>query len=60
MSNTLETSHVLKAIGLEPLGSNSSIRMTLSKYTTQEEIDHVLKKLPSIVKKLRRFSPVAN
>ncbi len=60
MSNTLETSHVLKAIGLPPLSSNSSIRMTLSKYTTQEEIDYVLKKLPIIVKKLRRFSPVAN
>jgi cysteine desulfurase len=57
MSNTLETSHVLKAIGLPPLGSNSSIRMTLSKYTTEKDIDYVLKKLPGIVKKLRRFSP---
>jgi cysteine desulfurase len=60
MSNTLQTSHVLKAIGLPPLGSNSSIRMTLSKYTTEEDIEYVLKKIPGIVKKLRRFSPVAN
>ncbi len=60
MSNTLETSHVLKAMGLAPLQSNSSIRMTLSKYTTEEDIDYVLKKLPGIVKKLRRFSPLVN
>jgi cysteine desulfurase len=60
MSNTLETSHVLKAMGLSALESNSSIRMTLSKYTTEEEIDYVLKKLPGIVKKLRRFSPLVN
>ena len=58
MSNTLKTSHVLEAIGLEPLQSNSSIRMSLSKFTTQKDIDYVMKKLPDIVKKLRRLSPI--
>lgn len=58
MSNTLETSHVLKALGLTPLESNSSIRITLSKFTTKQDIEYVLKKLPGIVKKLRRFSPL--
>jgi cysteine desulfurase len=57
-SHSLETSHVLKAIGLTPVQANSSIRMSLSKYTTEEEIDFVLEKLPKIVEKLRRISPL--
>jgi cysteine desulfurase len=58
MSNTLQTSHVLKALGLSPLQSNSSLRMTLSRFTTHEDIEYVLKRLPGIVKKLRGFSPL--
>ncbi|MFH1503652.1 MAG: cysteine desulfurase family protein, partial [Candidatus Diapherotrites archaeon] len=58
MSNTLETSHVLKALGLKPLQSNSSLRISLSKYTTEEEIDYFLSKIRGIVNKLRRFSPL--
>jgi len=58
MSNTLESSHVLKALGFEPLRANSSLRISLSKYNTEEEIDYFLKKISGIVKKLRRFSPV--
>jgi len=57
-SHTLETSHVLKAIGLTPLQANSSLRISLSKYTTKEEVDYFLKVLPRIVNKLRRFSPL--
>jgi cysteine desulfurase len=57
-SHTLETSHVLKAIGLTPLEANSSIRLSISKYTTREEIDYVLEVLPKIVEKLRRMSPI--
>ena len=60
MSNTLETSHVLKALGLPPLESNSSLRMSISKYTTDEEINYVLKELPKIVEKLRRISTLVN
>lgn len=58
MSNTLETSHVLKAIGLAPLQSNSSLRISLSKFTTEEDVDYVLEKIPAIVNKLRRISPL--
>lgn len=58
MSNSLETSHVLKALGLAPLQSNSSLRISLSKFSTEEEADYFLTKISDIVKKLRRFSPV--
>jgi cysteine desulfurase len=57
-SHSLETSHVLRAIGLLPMQSNSSIRMSISKYTTEEEIDYVLDVLPKIVEKLRKISPI--
>lgn len=57
-SHSLETSHVLKAIGLPPLQANSSMRISISKYTTEEEIDYLLKVLPKIVGKLRRMSPL--
>lgn len=60
MSNTLSSSHVLKSIGLSDLEQNSSIRISLSKYTTEKEINYLLNKLPIIIKKLRRFSPVSN
>ncbi len=56
-SHTLKTSHVLKAIGLTPLQANSSLRISISKYTTQEEIDYFLKALRKIVEKLRKLSP---
>lgn len=56
-SHTLEPSHVLKAIGLNDLEANSSIRLSLSKYTTKKEIDFVLKVLPKVVSKLRKISP---
>jgi len=58
MSNTLESSHVLKALGLGPLDANSSIRLSLSKFTTEGEINFVLEKLPQVVEKLRRISPL--
>ncbi len=57
-SHSLETSHVLKAIGLTPIQANSSIRISISKYTTEEEIGYLLEKLPQIVEKLRKISPI--
>jgi len=56
-SHSLEPSHVLKAIGLNDLEANSSIRLSLSRDNTEEEINHVLKVLPKIVGKLRKISP---
>lgn len=58
MSNTLASSHVLSAIGLSDLESNASIRFSLSKFTTAKEIEYVIKTTPSIIKKLRRLSPL--
>lgn len=58
MSHTLETSHVLKVLGLTPLQSNSSLRISISKYTTEEEVNYFLSKIKGIVNKLRRFSPL--
>jgi cysteine desulfurase len=57
-SHSLETSHVLKALGLSPLQANSSIRISISKYTTEEEVNYLLSVLPRIVDKLRRISPI--
>jgi len=56
-SHTLEPSHVLTAIGLSPLETNSSIRLSLSMENTEQEIDKVLDVLPKIVNKLRKISP---
>jgi len=57
MSHSLEPSHVLKAIGLTPIESNSSVRITISKFTTKQDADYFLEKLKTIVEKLRRISP---
>jgi cysteine desulfurase len=57
-SHSLEISHVLRAIGLTPLEANSSIRISISKYTTEEEVSYFLEILPKIVEKLRRLSPL--
>ncbi|MBR9701332.1 cysteine desulfurase [Candidatus Pacearchaeota archaeon] len=57
-SHSLETSHVLKSIGLTPVQGNSSIRVSISKFTTDEEVDFFLEVLPSIITKLRRISPL--
>ncbi|MDP3027280.1 MAG: cysteine desulfurase family protein [Nanoarchaeota archaeon] len=57
-SHTLESSHVLKAIGLSDLQANTSLRLSLSKYNTKEEIDYVLEILNKVVDKLRKMSPI--
>jgi len=54
---TLEPSYVLTAIGLIHEDANGSLRLTLSRFNTEQEIDYVLKVLPGIVKKLRLMSP---
>ena len=54
---TLEPSYVLKAIGASHEDANGSLRMTLSRFTNEEEIEYVLKILPKIVEKLRKISP---
>jgi len=51
-----EVSHVLEAIGLKPEIARSSIRMSLGRFNTEEDIKTVLVELPEIVKKLREIS----
>ncbi|MEK6936238.1 MAG: cysteine desulfurase family protein [Nanoarchaeota archaeon] len=57
-SHSLESSHVLKAIGLNDLQANSSLRLSLSRFNTKQEIDFVLEKLNETIIKLRKMSPV--
>jgi cysteine desulfurase len=57
-SSITEPSHVLLALGLNPLQAHSSLRFSLGKWTTEEEIDRVLEALPRIVNKLRAMSPL--
>ena len=52
-SDSLESSHVLQAIGLSDAEARDSVRFTLGKTTTKQEIDYVLKYLPSVIRALR-------
>jgi cysteine desulfurase len=56
-SGSLEPSHVLRAMGVPFTAAHGSIRFSLSTYTTEEEIDYVLKNLPPIISRLRTISP---
>jgi cysteine desulfurase len=57
-SSSLEPSHVLLALGIPPQQAHSSLRLTLGRLTTQEDIDIVLEVLPPIIAKLRAMSPL--
>jgi cysteine desulfurase len=59
-SGSLEPSHVLRAMGLPYTILHGSIRFSLSRYTTEAEIDRVLELMPGIVEKLRAMSPFNN
>jgi cysteine desulfurase len=56
-SESLEASHVLLAIGLRPQEAHGSLRLSLGKYTTKEDIDYVLEVVPKSVERLREISP---
>ncbi|MDR1754717.1 MAG: IscS subfamily cysteine desulfurase [Eubacterium sp.] len=57
-SGSLEPSHVLIALGLPHEVAHGSLRISMSEYTTEAEIDSFLKELPPIVNKLRNMSPL--
>jgi cysteine desulfurase len=57
-SGSLDPSHVLVAIGLGPELAHGSIRFSLGKYTTDDEIQYVGEKLPPIISRLRKMSTV--
>lgn len=56
-SGSLQPSHVLRAMGVPFTMAHGSIRFSLSVYNTEEEIDFVIGKLPSIIERLRGMSP---
>lgn len=56
-SSDLNPSHVLSAMGVPPEISHGSVRFSLSRHTTQEEINYVLKIFPKIVETLRKMAP---
>jgi cysteine desulfurase len=56
-SGSLEPSHVLRAMGVSFTAIHGSIRFSLSRYNTEEEIDRVIEIMPGIIKELRLLSP---
>ena len=56
-SGAAEPSHVLTAMGLPPARARASVRFSLSRLTTEEEIDEALKIIPAAVARLRELSP---
>jgi len=56
-SGSLEPSHVIRAMGVPFTSAHGSTRFSLSRYSTEEDIDFVLEKIPGIVTKLRALSP---
>jgi cysteine desulfurase len=57
-TRTLKASHVLLAIGLRPEEAHGSLRLTLGRINTDEDVDRVLETVPAVVEKLRKMSPL--
>ena len=57
-SGSLDPSHVLLAIGVPVEVAHGSLRLSISEYNTEEEIDHIIKTVPQVVSYLREMSPV--
>ncbi len=56
-SGSLEPSHVLRAMGVPFIAAHGSVRFSLSRYTTQEEVDYAAAAVPRIVERLRAITP---
>lgn len=56
-AGSLEPSHVIRAMGVPFTAVHGSVRFSLSRYNTEDEVDYVLEHLPKIVRKLRDLSP---
>ena len=57
-SDSLQPSHVLLAMGIPAEFAHGTLRFSLSKYTTKEEIDYTIESLVEIIEKLRELSPL--
>ena len=56
-SGSLEPSHVLMAMGVPFTYAHGSVRFSLSRFTTEAEIDYTIKIVPDVIKNLRELSP---
>lgn len=59
-STKLQASHVLLAIGLDPAEAHGSLRLSLGRKNTQEDVEYVISVLPEVVQNLRNMSPLWN
>jgi cysteine desulfurase len=59
-SGAIEPSHVLTAMGLSPERARGSLRFSLGKQNTAEDVDFALTLVPSTVARLRELSPIYN
>jgi len=59
-SGSSDPSHVLSAMGVDPVAAQGAIRFSFGCYNTEEDVDYVLKVLPEVVNRLRLMSPVWN
>ena len=59
-SGSLEPSHVLRAMGVPFNYAHGSVRLSLSRYTTEEDVDFVIENFPGVIQTLRAISPFKN
>ena len=59
-SGSLDPSHVLMAIGLPHEKAHGSLRLSIGDFTTDEDIDYIIEKIPPIIERLRSMSPLYN
>jgi cysteine desulfurase len=57
-SKSLDPSHVLLAIGLKPEEAHGSLRISLGRFTREDDVNYFLEKLPPIIERLRKISPL--
>ena len=57
-SGSLDPSHVLMAIGLPHEIAHGSLRLSIGDFTTEEDIDYIIEKLPPVIERLRSMSPL--
>ncbi len=57
-SGSLDPSHVLLSLGLPHEVAHGSLRISMSEYTTESEVDELIRTVPEIVEKLRKMSPL--
>ncbi len=59
-SGSLEPSHVMRAMGIPYTAAHGTIRFSLSRYNTEEDVDRVIAAVPTIIAQLRKLSPYWN